>query len=185
MRRGIRWSWGAAIAGSLAAAAASATTVERLTLGDLTERAPRIVEARVVATAPARDLRGRPATRVTLHRLASLKGDAPAAFDVLLPGGTLDGETLAIAGIPRFREGEEVLLFLSAPSTAGLVLPIGLGQGTWRASVDPATGERRLAPDLLGIELVDPATGAPAAPVLGPIARDALLGEVRRRVAAK
>jgi hypothetical protein len=34
-----------------------------------------------------------------------------------------------VAGMPRFEPGEEVLLFLHAPSALGLTSPVGLGQG--------------------------------------------------------
>ncbi|HKE01451.1 MAG TPA: hypothetical protein VKE69_10610 [Planctomycetota bacterium] len=185
-RAGARRHLAAALAAIAAlAAGALATTVEALSLPQLVARAERIVEARVVGVAPTTDGQGRPATQVGLVVLSTLKGAPSGLVEVVLPGGSAGGRTLAIAGIPRLEPGEEVVLFLSGKSSAGLTLPIGLGQGTYRARVDAKTGTQVVAPDLAGLELRDPKTGAPVAAAAAPVARAAFLAEVRRLVGAK
>jgi Ig-like domain CHU_C associated len=47
-----------------------------------------------------------------------IKGKLPATFQVVEPGGTLGGLSTIIPGVPRFTDGETVLLFLRQTGTA-------------------------------------------------------------------
>jgi len=68
-----------------------------------------------------------------VHRV--LKGDNPGSQFVLrLPGGTADGLTLAIPGMPRFDPGHEVVIFLEWTGQSWAVC--GLSQGAYRISAD-------------------------------------------------
>ena len=61
-------------------------------------------------------------------------------------GESVTGRTLAaeaIAGVPRFRPGDEVVLFLYGESALGLTSPVALGYGRFRIFEDKAG--RRLA----------------------------------------
>lgn len=165
---------------------AYATTVERLALADLVARAERIVEGVVVEALPAEDLRGRPAMRVVVEVGEALKGEAAAVCAFLVPGGIdKEGVALVVPGMPRFEKDERVVLFVSGASSAGLRVPIGLGQGTFRAATDPVTKEITYAQDLTGLDLVDKA-GRPAPATLpARIERKVLLERVRALVGKK
>jgi hypothetical protein len=79
---------------------------------------------------------------------------------VRLPGGILpDGTGLVLPGMPRLAEGEEVVLFLSETSSAGLRVPVGLAQGKFRVVRD-ARGARTLERDGADLTLLDRASGA-------------------------
>ncbi len=91
---------------------AGATTFVPLSDAALADRAPVIVEGRVLAIEPA------PAERPAIDYLIEIerliKGDLPGGVLVVrVPGGVRpDGVGLLLRGAPRFREGDEALLFL-------------------------------------------------------------------------
>lgn len=178
----------AAVAASFVAAAApfvEATIVEALEVAELVARADRVVEARVAGVEPALDRQGRPATRVGLVVLSSVKGANGSVVECVLPGGTAGGRTLRIAGVPKLEPGEEVVVFLSRESSAGLTLPIGLGQGVYRSVRDPKTGAAHLRADLSGLDLRDRKTGAPVAGAAASVDRAAFLADLRRIAAGR
>jgi len=145
---------------ALLAGIASASVVVRLDLAGLVSRAERIVEARCVSTTPVLDDWGHVLTEVRLRVARGLKNATPGAeIAFRIPGGEIDGQGLVIAGMPRFRVGEEVLLFLTAESHTGIRVPVGLGQGKLVVERDPVTGVKRLRRTMGGLALVDPATG--------------------------
>ncbi|MBL8696326.1 MAG: hypothetical protein JNJ88_19680 [Planctomycetes bacterium] len=174
----------AALALALATQVAAAT-VERIELHGLASRAEQVIEARVQSVNAAADRSGRLATRVELTVLTRLKGKASSSVSFLLPGGARQGEHLVVPGVPKLVPGEEVVIFLSKPSSAGISLPIGLGQGLYRASVDAKSGEKRYTPDLAGLELLDGATGKPVRVAATPVEREQFLAEIRRCVSGR
>jgi len=104
----------------------------------MTERAARIFSGRCVRTDvefdPAvgarvtvatfrvdRGVKGTPERTVTVRMLGDVTGDRP------------EGDT---AGVPAFRVGEEVVLFLYGESALGLTAPVGLGQGRFEIVED-------------------------------------------------
>ena len=100
----------------------------------------------------------------------------PATFRV--PGGQIGRYKNVMVGAPEFRQGEEVVLFLSAagPSIAHV---FGLNQGVYRVRVDPRTGRRLVVPPVLTA-----ASDAPQAVVRGdqtrqPLALDTFAASVR------
>ncbi len=67
---------------------------------------------------------------VTFEVDRAVKGD---------PGSTVTVKLLAgqsIVGLPRFQEGEEVVLFLYGESELGLTSPVGFGQGKFSVIED-------------------------------------------------
>jgi hypothetical protein len=113
--------------------AARATTVPRLSLEDLVDESELILQGRVERSWTAWD----PAHRYiwTHHELLirdRLKGTAQPAV-VSEPGGTLDGITQQIAGVPVYRAGEEVIVFLCR-TPAGYLRTCGYGQGKYSVS---------------------------------------------------
>jgi hypothetical protein len=143
----------------LLASIASATTLVHLDVTALTRASTRVARARVEAVSSRWAEPGRIVTEVQLTRLETWSGPDLPSLRVLLPGGTVDGIAQRIEGVPAFRPGEELVLFLAARGSAragqahGLV---GLAEGVWR--VERPEGSEPLArPEPLdGIRLVEP-----------------------------
>jgi hypothetical protein len=133
-------AWGrlrAAIAAALllAAAPAGAMDVLSLTVDDVTDRAGTIVHGTIVETAPGRDADGVAATWVTVDVADCVKGGAGRRLTFKQLGAAeplADGSLFRVPGLPRYRTGEEVVLFLHEPSARGFTSPVGLGQGVMR-----------------------------------------------------
>ncbi len=135
-----------------------ATSVERLDLAGLTERAATIVRGEVVgATAIDVAVGGGqlPAIEYRVEVEEMFKGEAaqgPAArryatFRVV--GSMKSGASPALAAlwrdVPKFRRGDQVLLFLTAESSVGLSSPVGLAQGAFRVELDPESRQESAA----------------------------------------
>ncbi|HUR27246.1 MAG TPA: hypothetical protein VM509_03610 [Planctomycetota bacterium] len=139
---------------------ARASTVVALDLQGLVDGAELGLEARVLETRVERDLLGRPCTVVTLAVTRDFIARTDGVLDVRLPGGILpDGTGLILPGMPRLAAGEEVVLFLSESSSAGLRVPVGLAQGKFRVVRD-ARGARTLERDGADLTLLDRTSGA-------------------------
>ncbi|HIF21859.1 MAG TPA: matrixin family metalloprotease [Gemmatimonadetes bacterium] len=109
------------------------STVLALDIDALTERADRVVRARVLATDSWRD--GIVWTRVTLEVSEDWLGSGPRLIELVQPGGTVRGFGTLVFGVPRFTEGEDVVVFLDESRV------LGLAQGKF--SVRPEGGLQR------------------------------------------
>ena len=161
MRRGAR-RLEAALAATLAVATPAASR-DAISLGfdQLVEGAARIVHGTVRSVDPGRDADGIPATWVTLDVDETLKGPVEARLtykQVGVPEPLPDGTLLRLPGLPRYRVGDEVVVFLHGTSRRGFTSPVGLGQGLFRAEDGPkgravraalATGTAEDLPDFL------------------------------------
>jgi hypothetical protein len=105
------------------ATTAGALTVRALSLDDLLARAERVVHAQCVAVTPVAARDDLPAVEITLAVTETLKGAPDERLVIRQVAGRLAGV------VPTCRAGDEVVLFLHAPSRAGLTSPVGLGQG--------------------------------------------------------
>jgi hypothetical protein len=108
-----------------------------------------IVYGRVAGVRPEwSDDRSRIDTIVTLQAGSYLKGGPGDAVTFRVPGGQIGRYRNVMVGAPEFREGEEVVLFLSAagPSIAHV---FGLNQGVYRVRVDARTGRRLVVPPVV------------------------------------
>jgi len=165
----------------VATGAALAATVERLSLEGLVERAALSVHGRVAATRTGVDADGTIFTEVEIECFEVLVGK-PMTHRVITRfyGGTAGGRTLVVPGLPRFRPGDEAVLFLSPENDAGYRFPVGLGQGVFRVARDEATGAAVCRQEVAGLALVDPVTRR-VAPAATPRveALDALLDRIR------
>src|SRR5262245_53818044 len=155
MKRLIVPSLGLALIASIPCAA---TTVEKLTLDDLVKKSGRIIVGKCVS----RESRwnDRNTLILTKARFAvsePLKGSSDAFVDVVTVGGTLDGITQTVSGMPVFEPEEQALLFLE-PSKNGQWQPLGLAQGKFRILRNKQTGEEEVFHSLSGLELYDPAS---------------------------
>lgn len=121
----------AALVVALPARPAFSTSVEALSPEELVERAQTIVWGDCISVRPEWNRnRTKILTRVQLASREVLKGERAPTVEVLLPGGELDGMAYVIHGMPRFRQGQEAIVHLTAPHAAtGIRVPVGLGQG--------------------------------------------------------
>lgn len=116
------------------AAAAPATTLERLTLDEMTEKSTAIVRGTVLssyAKAHGRIIYTHFMVRVS----EQWKGTTGEQVDVVVAGGTADGLRQTFAGTPKLTIGSEYVLFLWTGKT-GLTHIIGLTQGVFSVASD-------------------------------------------------
>jgi hypothetical protein len=125
-------------------------------------------------------------TDVTFATSEVLKGPVGGVVTLLMPGGTVEDETLKVSGLPALEVGATYLVFVRDNGSA-IVPVVGGDQGLFRIARDPGSG-RELALDARGkpiaSETVRRALGQsglrlePAPPVALP----ALLRAIRDRV---
>lgn len=138
------------------AATASATTLLRMSLAKMAQTAKVIVRARCVGSSTNWDA-GEIWTFTTFDAEETWRGSAPARFTVRLLGGRLGNLTASVSGVPRFRIGEDVILFLE-PTARGDFSVVGWEQGTFRIGRDPRTGEANVTQDSAAFATFDPVT---------------------------
>ena len=143
----------------LASTTAIASTVVPLSVSDMTGRARQIFHG-VCIEAHADIVDGDIVTRFRFAVAEGLKGvPTTDTLDVVLPGGTLDGIRYRITGMPSFVPGEEVVLFLTRPDSAGRVWPVGLAQGGFRVRRE-TVGPARVRRNFAGLRFQGPARSA-------------------------
>ena len=113
----------------LTVASLAATTLERLSMDQMISQSTFVVRGRIQSGAGM--LSGRTIyTKYSLQVLETLKGSATPTMDVLVPGGSTNGLSQAVAGAPRLQVGAEMVLFLWK-SPKGLIHVIGMQQGAF------------------------------------------------------
>lgn len=148
--------WAASSLDRRSAGEALAGSALRMDIEQLVDHASNVIEGRVIALSVELDGLGRPCTRATISVDRDFVGQASGSFDLRWPGGVLpSGDGMVIAGMPRAAVGEEVVLFLTEESSAGLRLPVGLAQGKFRV-VHSVGGAKRLVREHADLELIDP-----------------------------
>ena len=160
----------------LAAGAAGATTLERLSIQRMTTAAAVVARVRSVASA-VRWEGGEIWTFTTFDVVEVWNGSAPPRITVRLIGGRAGELISTVQGVPRFRPGEEAVLFLE-PSGASDFTVVSWVQGTFRIHRDARSGEERVTQDSAGLAAFDPSTREFRADGL----RNAPLEELRARV---
>ena len=129
--------------------------IRPLNIEDLAGRADRIFSGRCVEVREARDAAlGQTVTYTTFVVTRAVKGGLHGRITIKSLGGSAVGAAGGepMASSPRFRRGEQVVLFLYGDSQAGLTSPVGFGQGKFRIIKDKsgrevalnATGNRTL-----------------------------------------
>jgi len=120
----------AVLVAGLAVSSLHATKVRAVNLEEMTGRAATIFSGRCTGVTVVDDPNvGGPVTVATFDVERTVKGDYGSSVTIRLPGGK-------IAGVPRFRSGDEVVLFLYGENSAGLSSPVGLGQGKFNVVED-------------------------------------------------
>jgi hypothetical protein len=115
---------------------ADATSVKKMTVADLINYGDKIIAGRVVAVTDGFDANNLPYTDVTVAIQESLKGNVSGSYTFRQFGLTAprerNGRTyLAVSpdGFPRFKTGEDVVVFLFARTSMGFESTAGLMQG--------------------------------------------------------
>ena len=129
-----------------AIARVGAITVVPMTFEQLVDEAAAVVYARVA------DVRGewtydRRAINsvITIEALRYLKGNLGPSVSIKLPGGEAGGVVNVLPGAPVLREGDLVVLFLTADGPA-IPTTVGLGQGLFRVMRDTRSGSMLVSP---------------------------------------
>lgn len=163
-------SWVLLVMVFLLASSARATTVLRVPLEEMSRSCDLVIQARVqaVITSASPDDERRISTTVRLEILRVLKGHPTGpTLTLTLQGGRTERWTLHIPGMPQFRQGDEVVLFLERTS-AGF-RPAGLSLGTYRVHRDAVTGKARAVRDLRGLAVIDRTKHGLQYPQAGPV----------------
>jgi len=116
----------------------SATTLEQLTLDDMTQKSTAIVRARVTGSHAGRhgtDIY----TYFQLQVLETWKSSGQSNTEVAVPGGVVDGIRQVVSGAPELKPGHEYVLFLWT-SRSGLTQVMGLSQGLFKLSEESSGG---------------------------------------------
>ncbi len=124
------------------------TTLEQLTLDDMSQKSTAIVRARVTGSHSVSRGAGRAADIYTYYQLQVLetwKSPGPAhplvTTEVAVPGGVANGIRQIAAGAPELKLGQEYVIFLWT-SRSGLTQVIGLSQGVFKLSEESSEGGR-------------------------------------------
>jgi hypothetical protein len=136
-----------------------ATTFMQMSLSKFAQTARLIVRARCLSNSVAWDA-GEIWTFTTFEIEETWKGvpaGAAAQVTVRLLGGSLGNVTSTVSGIPRFRPGEEVVLFLE-PSVRGAFSIVSWAQGTFRIHRDMRTGQEIVIQDTAAFDRFNPGT---------------------------
>lgn len=136
--------------------ALQATTLARLSLDQLAAAADGVARVRCAA-AKSRWEDGTIWTVTTFDVIETLKGSLPAQVVVRLPGGRVGHLTAAVDGTPKFRPGEQAVVFLERGRGGGYSVA-GWVQGTFRIAQDPNSRREIVTQDSGGFAVFDAAT---------------------------
>ena len=140
----------------LAALAAGATTLARMSLDELVGTAGVVARVHCLGN-ESRWEGGEIWTLTSFEVLETLKGVAPRLITVRLLGGQAGQLISTVDGAPRFRPGEEAVLFLER-TRAGDFSVTSWVQGTFRIRRDEHTGQESITQDSSAWGVFDPAT---------------------------
>lgn len=172
---------------------ARASLMLPMSVEELTAEAELVVKGTVLEVETRRSSGGgRLFTVVTFAVEESWKGPAPESVRIHVPGGSIDGITQLVIGMPRFEVGETAVVFLRRVGAAQSFADpaeelnvarqvVGMAQGKLQVELAPEGG-LQAAPKLEGLELIrpeDPAAAPAPAPIVDPIPLPKLKARVR------
>ena len=137
-----------------------ATTMVRLEEQDLWNVADTILIGRVplppqpVAQAGSKVVFSRITILVDEYVAATREQREVRQIDLVQPGGTYQGRTTVVPGMPTFRQDERVLLFLRRNPRTGKYNVVGLSQGKFEIRKEEGTGREYLVPGAAKVNLV-------------------------------
>lgn len=129
----------------LLCASAAATTLARMTVEQMTQASKLVVRAKCLGNSTGWDA-GEIWTFSEFQVEGTWKGTPPSNLTVRLLGGRAGNLASSVPGVPRFRTGEEVVLFLE-PTRKGDFSVVSWVQGTFRIRRNLRTGEEWAAQD--------------------------------------
>src|SRR5271155_4529057 len=138
----------------LVAIAARATTLARLQFYQLVQHSYAIARVRCLRT-DTRMENGEIWTDTSFQVLLREKGYLPAEIVVRMPGGKFQHLTSHVDGVPEFRPGEEVFLFLAGRPGSQFYI-VGWTQGTFRIRTNPRSGIEAVTQDSADVPVFDP-----------------------------
>jgi len=137
----------------LLATTASATTILRMDLPQLVNKADSIVQGRVDEVYVQWDAERKLAfTYISVNVGDPMKGERRRSVLIKQVGGKVGALSVNVAGMPKFAKGEEVLVFLKDQQD-GTFMVLGMNQGKYEITADYAVS------NVSGIEVVNPKTG--------------------------
>jgi hypothetical protein len=136
--------------------AARGTTFARMSVEEMVAAADAVVHARCLGTDTRREA-GELWTFASFEVEETWKGVAPRLISVRLLGGRLGNLTYRVEGVPEFRTGEEVVLFLQRTRAGDFAITSWV-QGTFRVRRDSEASGPLVMQDSSSMALFDPAT---------------------------
>ena len=164
---------------------ASATTLARMSVAQMGRAATLVVRARCVSSIARWD-HDEIWTFTSFAVTDTWKGNAADEIMVRTLGGSAGNVTSHVAGVPVFRPGEEVVLFLE-PSPAGGLAVVSWQQGTFRVHRDARTGLDHATQDLSAPVLavgssLSSSSSFSTSPSIPPSHRDEIIDNLRHEV---
>jgi hypothetical protein len=135
---------------------ATATTLAHMSVEQMSQTAQVIVRARCLENATVWDA-GEIWTLTSFEVEEVWRGPEPTRITVRLLGGRVGNLTSSVSGVPRFRPGEDVVLFLEATQRGDFSV-VSWEQGTFRIAREAATGRENVTQDTASFATFDPAT---------------------------
>ena len=133
---------------------ARATTLVRLPFHKLVENSSAIARVRCVSSATRLEY-GEVWTDTIFEVVQHDKGYLPSRIVVRTPGGRFQRIQSHVDGVPEFRPGEEVFLFLTGHPGAQFKI-VGWTQGTFRIRASRQTGMETVTQDSADVSVFDP-----------------------------
>ena len=135
---------------------AHATTIAKMSVAKMSQASRAIARVRCLSNSVIWDS-GEIWTLTTFEVQQTWRGALPAEITVRLLGGRMAGITSTVSGVPRFRPGEEAVLFLE-PASPGHFTVVAWQQGTFHIGHDRATGEETVTQDTAYFPAFNPRT---------------------------
>jgi len=150
-----RFLWALFLAGlALIAIVANATTLVRLPFYKLVENSSAIARVRCVS-ATTRIENSEIWTDTIFEVVQRDKGFLPPRILVRTPGGRFEHLRSHVDGVPEFRPGEELFLFLTGHPGAQFRI-VGWTQGTFRIRKNQQSGRETVTQDSADVPVFDP-----------------------------
>ncbi|HKV03582.1 MAG TPA: hypothetical protein VJO53_00600 [Candidatus Acidoferrales bacterium] len=137
-------------------ATAGATTFASMSLAQLSQTAQFIVRAKCLENTTGWDS-GEIWTLTSFEVEESWRGAAPERVSVRLLGGRIGSLTSRVSGVPRFRPGEETVLFLESTPRGEFTI-VSWEQGTFRIRLKTGAHQQGVTQDTATIPAFNPAT---------------------------
>lgn len=191
----LTWQWVAALVFSVCA---HATTVVPPTFAELAEKADLVFAGKAVGSHSEWAMAGAKRviyTTVDFQVEEVMKGDARKTVSLRFLGGTADGATMEITGMPQFRPGDRVMLFVNGKGTQFCPL-VGFFHGKFNVRKDEKSGadiilrhDGRPLHDTgeigEGDGILVPQRAKPVAPGAAPLTLEAFKAKVREHLKNK